>query len=379
MAVQTNTGPVTSVDVAPKKPRVPSADVGQKNPRVPPADVGRNEPRVPPTDVPPKNPRVPPTDVPPKNPRVPPTDVPPENPRVPPTDVPPKKPRVSPTEMLTELRKAHPDAHCELDHASPFQLLVATVLSAQTTDVAVNKATPALFAAYPDAKSLAAAPPEDVEAKLSTIGMFRQKTRNVTKLAKLVCERHDGEVPRTMEALVALPGVGRKTANVVLGVAFGTPEGVVVDTHVQRLSQRLGFTKETEPEKIEKALCAKLPRDVWDITSHTLIFHGRRVCFAKKPACGMCTLSAMCPSAFVAEEIGRKPKRVRLPVAPESDVRVDRRGRTPTRRDPRAGAKSGTARPKTSPGRASKTSSVASPKTAVLSGSASSTPTKKQR
>lgn len=218
-----------------------------------------------------------------------------------------KKP--TPTEVLQALREAHPDAHCELEHASAFQLLVATVLSAQTTDVAVNKLTPALFAAYPDAKALAAADPADVEQKLSTIGMFRQKTKNVTGLARLLCERHGGEVPRSLDALVALPGVGRKTANVVLGVVWGTPEGVVVDTHVQRLSQRLGFTQETEPEKIEKALCAVLPRELWDAASHTLIFHGRRVCFARKPACGTCTVRGMCPSADAAEEVGRKPPR----------------------------------------------------------------------
>ncbi|MBL0193714.1 MAG: endonuclease III [Myxococcales bacterium] len=215
----------------------------------------------------------------------------------------------TPTEVLQALRAAHPDAHCELEHANAFQLLVATVLSAQTTDVAVNKLTPALFAAYPDAKSLAAADPADVEQKLSTIGMFRQKTKNVTGLARVLCERHGGEVPQSLEALVALPGVGRKTANVVLGVVWGKPEGVVVDTHVQRLSQRLGFTEETEPEKIEKALCAVLPRELWDTASHTLIFHGRRVCFARKPACGACTVRGMCPSADAAEEVGRKPPR----------------------------------------------------------------------
>lgn len=221
------------------------------------------------------------------------------------------RPSASATVLLAALREAHPDAHCELDHASPFQLLVATVLSAQTTDVAVNKATPGLFAAYPTAERLASATPEAVEEKISTIGMFRQKARNVTKLAKMLVERHGGEVPRTLDELVELPGVGRKTANVVLGVAFGAPEGVVVDTHVQRLAQRLGFTKETEPERIEKALCAKLPRDVWDITSHTLIFHGRRVCFARKPACATCSVNTLCPSAFEAEEVGRKPKRAR--------------------------------------------------------------------
>jgi len=239
-----------------------------------------------------------------------------------------RKLAVSAVDLLGALRAAHPDAHCELDHTSPFQLLVATVLSAQTTDVAVNKATPALFAAYPDARALAAADPAAVEEKISTIGMFRQKTKNITKLAKMLVEGHGGEVPRTLDALVKLPGVGRKTANVVLGVAFGAPEGVVVDTHVQRLSQRLGLTTETEPEAIEKALCAQLPRDVWDITSHTLIFHGRRVCFARKPACSTCTVNALCPSAFEAEEVGRKPKRDRGP-APESRATLSKLTKKP--------------------------------------------------
>ncbi|MBK8216323.1 MAG: endonuclease III [Myxococcales bacterium] len=241
-------------------------------------------------------------------------------------------PSASATELLAALREAHPDAHCELDHQSPFQLLVATVLSAQTTDVAVNKATPALFAAYPTAERLANASPEAVEEKISTIGMFRQKARNVTKLAKMLVERHGGEVPRTLDELVELPGVGRKTANVVLGVAFGAPEGVVVDTHVQRLAQRLGFTKETEPERIEKALCAKLPRDVWDITSHTLIFHGRRVCFARKPACGTCSVNALCPSAFEAEEVGRKPKRARGPEATPAKKAAPTKKATPAKK-----------------------------------------------
>jgi endonuclease-3 len=227
-------------------------------------------------------------------------------------------PKASPLEILNELRKAHPDAHCELVHENAYQLLVATVLSAQTTDVAVNKATPALFAAYPTPETLAKASAEDVEQKLSTIGMFRQKTKNVMKLASMLVEKHRGEVPRSLDALVELPGVGRKTANVVLGVIWGTPEGVVVDTHVQRLSQRLGFTKETEPEKIERALCTVLPRETWDITSHTLIFHGRRVCFARKPACDTCTVNTLCPSAFEAEEVGRKPKRERVPPKAEA-------------------------------------------------------------
>lgn len=267
-----------------------------------------------------------------------------------------KKLGVTAVELLDALRAAHPDAHCELDHGSPFQLLVATVLSAQTTDVAVNKCTPALFAAYPDARSLAAADPADVEEKISTIGMFRQKTKNVTKLAAMLVEKHRGEVPRSLVDLVALPGVGRKTANVVLGVAFGAPEGVVVDTHVQRLSQRLGLTTETEPEEIEKVLCKKLPRDVWDITSHTLIFHGRRVCFAKKPACDACTVSALCPSAFEAELVGRKPKRDRgaAPAAEPSKKTTAKKQTAPAKRA--AGKPPGSTRsaPSASPGAARK-------------------------
>lgn len=218
---------------------------------------------------------------------------------------------LSPRAMLTRLEKLHPDAHCELDHTSPFQLLVATVLSAQTTDVAVNKVTPALFAAYPNAKALATAEPKDVEALINTIGMYRQKAKNIVGLARMLTEAHDGEVPRSMEALVALPGVGRKTANVVLGVIWQSPDGVVVDTHVQRISQRLGWTTETTPERIEKALCALLPRNKWDKTSHVLIFHGRRICFARKPNCAECGVSRYCPSAFDAEHIGRKPPRAR--------------------------------------------------------------------
>ena len=212
---------------------------------------------------------------------------------------------------LARLAAIHHDAHCELDHATPFQLLVATVMSAQTTDVAVNKVTPGLFARYPDARAMAKATTSQVEALISRIGMFRQKSKNVVGLAKLLVERHAGEVPRTLDELVALPGVGRKTANVVLGVAFGAPEGVVVDTHVQRISQRLGWTKNTDPPKIEQDLCKLLPREHWDKASHVLIFHGRRICFAQKPQCATCGVSDACPSAFYAEKVGRKPPRRR--------------------------------------------------------------------
>ncbi len=212
---------------------------------------------------------------------------------------------------FVRLAAQHPDAHCELDHEGPFQLLCATVLSAQTTDVAVNKVTPALFARFPDAQAMARAEPGDIEPLISTIGMFRQKSKNLSGLAKKLVAEHGGEVPRTLDALVELPGVGRKTANVVLGVAFGAPEGVVVDTHVQRLSQRLGWTTHTEPPRIEEDLCALLPRARWDQASHVLIFHGRRVCFARKPECARCSVNDACPSAFHAESVGRKPARAR--------------------------------------------------------------------
>ncbi len=210
--------------------------------------------------------------------------------------------------LFARLRELHPDAHCELDHRSAFELLVATVLSAQTTDKLVNKATPALFTAYPTPEALAAASPEEVATLLRKggLGMFNQKGKNIVGLAQKLVEEHGGEVPRTLPQLITLPGVGRKTANVVLGVMWGIPEGVVVDTHVQRLSQRLGFTTEAKPETIETALCAIFPREVWDPLSHTLIFHGRRVCFAIKPACSGCGVSKLCPSAFKADLIGRK-------------------------------------------------------------------------
>lgn len=214
-------------------------------------------------------------------------------------------------ETYERLLARHPDAHCELDYTTVFQLLVATVLSAQTTDVAVNRVTPALFARYPDAAALAQADLAEVEKLIGTIGMFRQKARNIVGLAKMLVEKHGGEVPCTLEELVELPGVGRKTANVVLGVAFGAPEGVVVDTHVQRLAQRLGWTREQRPEKIEEELGALFPRENWAMLSHVLIFHGRRICFARKPDCHACPVTDACPSAFQAENVGRKPKRKR--------------------------------------------------------------------
>jgi endonuclease-3 len=205
-----------------------------------------------------------------------------------------------------KLRERHSDAHCELDHQDAFQLILATVLSAQSTDVMVNKITPELFKRWPTPKALAEAEPAQVEQVLSKIGMFRQKTKNVIGLSKLLVTEHGGEVPHTLAELIRLPGVGRKTANVVLGVAFGTPEGVVVDTHVQRISQRLGWTTHTEPVEIEQDLMKLFPQSDWDMLSHTLIFHGRRVCAARKPACAACPVTKECPSAFEAEHVGRK-------------------------------------------------------------------------
>jgi endonuclease-3 len=221
------------------------------------------------------------------------------------------KPKVSAEEMLKRLSAIHPDAHCELDHEGPFQLLVATVLSAQTTDVAVNKATPALFAKYPTPEALAKPEPREVEPYVSTLGFFRQKAKSLVGLARKLVEEHGGEVPRTLDALVKLPGVGRKTANVVLGVAFHAPEGVVVDTHVLRIAQRLGWSRHNDPVKVEQDLMKLLPRREWDHVSHVLIFHGRRICFAARPNCPGCGVNDVCPSAFRAENVGRKAKRVR--------------------------------------------------------------------
>lgn len=228
---------------------------------------------------------------------------------------PAKKPKLASAEQAAALyrviRERHSDAHCELDHRNPFELIVATVLSAQSTDVMVNKITPDLFKRWPTPQKLAVAEPAEVEKVLSKIGMFRQKTKNIVGLSKLLVEKHSGQVPRSLDELVKLPGVGRKTANVVLGVAFGAPEGVVVDTHVQRISQRLGLTKHTEPVEIEQDLMKLFDRSLWDPLSHTLIFHGRRICTARKPACAGCPAQSLCPSAFNAENVGRKPPRLR--------------------------------------------------------------------
>jgi len=194
----------------------------------------------------------------------------------------------------------YPDAHCELDFTSPFELLVATVLSAQTTDVRVNLTTPTLFARYPDPQSLAAANPDELEEILRPTGFFRAKAKSVTGLSQAIVERFGGEVPGRLKDLVTLPGVGRKTANVVLGNAFGVP-GITTDTHVLRLSKRLGYTESDDPLVVERELGELLPKKDWTMACHRLIFHGRRTCFARKPACGACPVAAMCPSYGIGE------------------------------------------------------------------------------
>jgi endonuclease-3 len=191
-----------------------------------------------------------------------------------------------------------PDATCELDHANAYQLLCATILAAQSTDRLVNTVTPALFARWPDARALAGADPDELETMIHATGFFRMKARSLLGMARAVVERHDGLVPRDLDALVALPGVGRKTANVVRGAVWGLADGVVVDTHVTRLSQRLGLTAHADPVKIEQDLMAALPREQWIPFANRLIWHGRRVCFAKKPDCEHCALAPRCPSAF---------------------------------------------------------------------------------
>jgi endonuclease III len=194
-----------------------------------------------------------------------------------------------------ELARAYPDAHTELNFSSPFELLVATILSAQTTDVRVNLVTPTLFAKYPTPADLAAADRGELEAIIQSTGFFRAKANALITMAQAVCERFAGRVPDTLQGLVSLPGVGRKTANVVLGNAFGKP-GITVDTHFGRLARRFGWTQETDPVKVEHDVAALIPKSEWTMLSHRLIWHGRRVCFARRPACGACPVAALCPS-----------------------------------------------------------------------------------
>jgi endonuclease-3 len=209
------------------------------------------------------------------------------------------RPPAPPDETFRRLHQTYPDAHCALDHANPYQLLVATILSAQCTDARVNMVTPALFARFPDAAALAEADPAELEELIRSTGFFRSKTKNLIGMALGVVEHHRGQIPDEMEALTTLPGVGRKTANVILGNAFGKNIGVVVDTHVTRLSNRLGLTSEQDPVRIEQDLIRQFPRDQWTLLSHLLIDHGRAICIARAPKCPVCPLADLCPSALV--------------------------------------------------------------------------------
>lgn len=201
--------------------------------------------------------------------------------------------------IVKKLKVQYPDAHCELNHQEPLQLLVATILSAQCTDVRVNKVTQDLFKKYKTAKDYAEADPDEFQEDIRSTGFFRNKTKSILSMAEDLVEKHGGEVPDTMEELVALPGVGRKTANVVLGNAFGKNEGVVVDTHVTRISNKLKLTNKNDAVKIEQDLVKLVPREDWALFSHLLIWHGRDICPARRPKCEICPLNSLCPGAEV--------------------------------------------------------------------------------
>ena len=216
--------------------------------------------------------------------------------------------------VLKALHRARPDARVELHNTSPLQLLIATMLSAQCTDERVNQVTPALFRAWPDARALARAPLPDLEKAIRSTGFFRAKARSIVSCCRALLERHGGEVPRTMEEMVRLPGVGRKTANVVLGAGYGIPSGIVVDTHMARVAGRLGLTKQTDPVKIERDLLAVIPREEWIFFSIATILHGRYVCQARLPRCGTCPLNSHCPSNHLeAKMLAAKTRGARRP------------------------------------------------------------------
>ncbi len=252
----------------------------------------------------------------------------------------PKKPRPTPQRarrILDRLEQAHPEARCALDYADAFQLSVATILSAQCTDERVNKVTPQLFAKYPDAASLAAAPLPDVEEIIKSTGFFRAKARSITGFAAGVASRHGGRVPRTIADLVPLPGVGRKTANVVLGHAYGVNEGIAVDTHVLRVANRLGLTESDDPLKVEKELMTLVPRERWTRTTDLLIFHGRKICDARRPLCAVCPVFASCAwesrEAWASREA--KPQAAREPPSdqPKASTPGSRRAPRPPDRE----------------------------------------------
>ena len=239
----------------------------------------------------------------------------------------PRTPKGRARETFARLEPEYPGTAkelCELDHENAFQLTVATILSAQTTDARVNTVTPTLFARWPDAAALAGAGTAELEEVLHPTGFYRQKTKSVQGMARILLEEHGGAVPTEMADLVNLPGIGRKTANVIRSVAHGLP-GLPVDTHVLRLSVRLGLTEETDPVKVEHALGALLPPKDWGLFSERLILHGRRVCEARKPRCEDCVLNDFCPSAFRAELTGRKPSPGRRKASSAAELSAGRR------------------------------------------------------
>ena len=255
------------------------------------------------------------------------------------------------TEIHSRLAARYPDAHCALDYRSPLQLLVATILSAQCTDKRVNVVTPGLFAEFPTAEALASAEPARIEELIRSAGFFRSKTKSIIGMATALVERHGGEVPATMEELVRLPGVGRKTANVVLGNAFGVNEGIVVDTHIGRVTARLGLTSESDAVKVEQDLIPLFPRDDWTMVAHLFIEHGRTICVARTPRCGECPLNDLCPSSRVAPGI---VSRAAPAVSPRKRGRAPGSASKPAAKSPPRAAATG--------GRSSASASARSPK-----------------
>ncbi len=233
--------------------------------------------------------------------------------------------------IVQELAQLYPEAHCALTFASPLQLLIATILSAQCTDKRVNLVTPALFARYPDAAAFAQADPAELQQLIRSTGFFRNKASNIIRCCQMIVTRFNGQVPGTMAELIQLPGVARKTANVVLGNAFQTP-GIPVDTHVGRLSRRLGLTVQKNPVKVERDLNALIPEDEWSLFGHRMIFHGRQVCHARKPLCAECTLSPLCPRIGVSDKPKRKKRaaKSRTPAQSRPACRPESRRRAGT-------------------------------------------------
>ncbi len=201
--------------------------------------------------------------------------------------------------VVETLRRLYPDARCSLDYRTPLQLLIATILSAQCTDERVNKVTPALFTRYRSAADFASADPRELENYIRSTGFYRAKAKNIIACCRALVERHGGELPRSLEELTKLPGVGRKTANVLLGTAWGIPAGIVVDTHVRRLARRMGLTQHTDPDKIERDLMELIPQEEWIAFGHRMIYHGRQVCLARNPRCDQCALNSFCPKIGV--------------------------------------------------------------------------------